>query len=137
MMNVVVPSNVNLLMTNIIGITQFDYIQKEWNPIALPLLKYDMEEHENIDKDHILSQTYDLGYYYHSFVLDLGSLSLFLFIYILYLVWMWCLVYPFSRCTGIGKKYYERLKSELVFTGLIDLILPAYLDYAIATFMNF
>jgi hypothetical protein len=46
-------------------------------------------------------------------------------------------MYPFIRLTGVAKSFYDGLKSNLFFSGLISVIIEGYLEFTIAIYMNY
>jgi len=78
----------------------------------------------------------DLGYETHNEILNLGSLAIFLFVYVLKVL-LYLLLLPISLYKPRIKQAVEKLKEGLFFSELISLLLEAYFEMLISTYLQF
>ena len=78
----------------------------------------------------------DLGYESHNEILNLGSLAIFLFVYFLKVI-LFILLLPISSYSPKAKAFKEKMKEGLFFSELISLLLEAYFEMLISTYLQF
>jgi len=78
----------------------------------------------------------DLGYESHNQILNLGSLAIFLCLYFLKLL-LYLILLPISLVSPRLKPLVEKVKEGLFFRELLALLIEAYLEMLISTYLQF
>jgi hypothetical protein len=127
MLRIIVPANVSMFFSIIIPVVMFDIIAPEYSTE----LVLDFEEDDQVE----FNQMADLGYETHNSILNLGSIALFLSIYffkIIALLSLWLIRKYTPKC----KENYKSLYKQVFFAELIGLLLEAYFELLITSFLN-
>ena len=134
MLSIIVPGNVNLVMSVLLPITQFDILDPDWTTDLV--LEFDEPAHENSQYE-IPDQTRDLGYETRNSMLNLGSIAIFLGGWFVKVIMYSTILVPITRFTTKLAKFRHVQRGKLFFNEFLALSSEAYLELLISAVFNY